>query len=89
VAAFRVIWLGTIDHLVPFQDSMRAPPLVTFPAEAFPTATHALSDAHETLVRPFSVPAPPASGLGTTDNPLLFPDSARVCSVGGSRALSK
>jgi len=89
VATFREIWLGTIDHLVPFQASMRAPPLVMLPSEALPTAVHALRDAHETLARLFSVPAPPALGLATTDKPLLFPDSARVCSVGGSRASSK
>jgi len=65
VAAFRVIWLGTIDHLVPFHDSTSALP-------DSPTAVQALADTHDT---PLRKPPWPLFPGGTTDQLVPFQDS--------------
>ena len=68
--------LGTTDHLVPFQDSMRVAGLPEPELVEPPTAVQAAADRHCTLA---SVLCPdPGLGLGTWDQLVPFHDSMRV-----------
>jgi hypothetical protein len=70
----RGLGLGTIDHRVPFQDSMSVsscPLLVT----EYPAAVHAAAETHET---PRRSELGPGLGLGTTDHRVPSQDSIRI-----------
>src|SRR5215469_572567 len=72
VALFPASGLGTIAHLVPFQDSTRV--WVTVPTSE-PTAVQLSAAVQETPLRPGLFPW---FGLGTIDHFLPFQDSIRV-----------
>jgi hypothetical protein len=69
---FGVVWS---DQLVPFQCSARVISLPMLSTE-FPTAVHAMDDAHET---PLSMLAPFGFGVVWIDQVVPFQLSARVC----------
>jgi hypothetical protein len=76
----EVSGLGTIDQLVPSQDSMRVCSNELLIEN--PTAVQEETEAHDTPLRPlFSVGEVP--GLGTIDQLVPSQDSMRVCSKGG------
>jgi hypothetical protein len=71
----EVLGLGTRDHTLPFQDSMRV--WLFVPLENCPTATQFVGLVHATLSRMLSW-LDAVLGLGTMDHTLPFHDSIRV-----------